>query len=281
VGADYARKQGEDPVVCGAVDDHYRPRFAGDVLPRHVVGAVVALADKIDTVVGGFAAGLQPSGSQDPFALRRNALGVLRTLAEFPFPQPIGVRTVVASALAGYARGDAVELEARVVEFLRGRLQAMYGATYPTDLVDAVLEAGFDDVPSVNARLAALDTIRASAKDFEPLAVAFKRVANIVRKAGDEATNARVDSALLAEAAERTLYGAVQGAASVVPICIAKGEWVRALGAISQVRPQVDAFFDTVLVMDDDLAIRRNRLALLKECEGLFHRIADFGRLQG
>jgi glycyl-tRNA synthetase beta chain len=289
VGAEYAQRQGVEKDIAGAIAEHYQPRSASDDLPSGALGAIVGLADRIDTLLVGFALGLQPTGSQDPFGMRRAAVGILRILAAPPWQAPDSLspaqlvqaaQVVSMHAVQASAGQSSTQVAEAVTLFLRGRLSALHAARYPVDLVDAVLEANSSDVASVGPRLEALDRLRAS-PDFSPLAVAFKRVANIVRKADSDDLGAAIDPDLMASDAERHLHAAAKSRQAAADPHITAGRWREALAEIAQLKPEVDAFFDAVLVMDPDPAVRRNRLALMRQCEALFHPIADFGRLQG
>ncbi len=282
VGADYARRGHEHATVVRAIAEHYQPRFSGDAVPSDAVGACVALADKIEAIAGCFALGLVPTGAQDPYALRRQALGILRILDESGYH--VELTQLIDGALAGLPHDASVksgdDLRAQIQAFLRGRLAAMLQASFPTDLVEAVLDAGFEHVATVRPRLRALDDLRQSA-DFAPLAAAFKRVANIVRKQGGELpAGAEVDETICALPAERALHLAVLGAAQAVGAAVQEGRYAEALQHLAVIKPQVDAFFDAVMVMVDDVALRHNRLALLRSCAGLFAQVADFARIQ-
>jgi len=282
VGADYALRSHEDAAVVRAIAEHYQPRFSGDATPSDAIGACVALADKMEAIAGCFALGLVPTGAQDPYALRRQALGILRILDEGGYR--LALTQLIAGALAGLPTGAGPrgtdELGTQVFGFLRGRLAALLQTEYPNDLVEAVLDAGLDDVSTVRPRLRALDGLRQSA-DFAPLAAAFKRVANIVRKQGGElASDAAVDAARLELPAERALHAAVLAVAQAAQVAVEEGRYPDALRHLAVIKPQVDAFFDDVMVMVDDVAVRHNRLALLRSCARLFEQVADFARIQ-
>lgn len=284
VGADYARRAGEDPVVVQAIAEHYQPRFAGDTVPGNAAGTCVALADKIDAVVGCFALGLIPSGTQDPYALRRQALGILRILDEGKHALALSTLTTLAIEALQPALGErpvvAETLREDVLKFFRGRLTSLHQVDFPVDLVEAVLDAGFDQVATVLPRLRAFDHLR-STEAFTPLAAAFKRVANIVRKSGAEvAKDAPVQADLLVEGAERHLHAVVQARAADVSQAMGHGDYAGALDSLAAIKPSVDRFFDDVMVMTDDAAVRHNRLALLRSCAGLFAQLADFARIQ-
>lgn len=287
IGADYARCAGESEDVAVAIAEHYQPRFAGDEAPSTAPGAVIALADKMDAIVSCFGLGLIPSGSQDPYALRRAALGVVAILLDKQWSISLsGLIAAAADAIDGdtlKTRGDA--LVEQVQQFFRGRLKNWLveggsdGANpYAPDTVEAVLEAGFDDIPSVFDRARALDGAR-HGETFLPLAAAFKRVANLVKKA-DPAADAGVDESLFELDAERGLFTAATALSGGLDQQLGDGDWQGALSSLATLKPDVDRFFDDVMVMHDDPALRRNRLALLQHTAKLFARIADFSRIQ-
>ncbi|ORJ57152.1 glycine--tRNA ligase subunit beta [Geothermobacter hydrogeniphilus] len=274
MGCEYARLEGEDERVATAIYEHYLPIEAGGDLPTDSVGAFVSIADKIDTICGCFGVGLIPTGSADPYALRRSAIGVLNIL------QDRGYRLSLAE-LIGRGVGllgekltrPADEVVNDVLAFFRGRFQNMQGEV-PADVVDAVLAAGFDDPLDAWARIEALAALKGQA-DFEPLAVAFKRVVNII-KGGTEAA---VDPALFESQCEGDLLAAQQLAAQRVAEQVANGDYAAALQTIAGLRPAVDAFFDGVMVMAENAAVKTNRLALLTMVAELFAGIADFARI--
>jgi glycyl-tRNA synthetase beta chain len=283
VGGEYARRADEPAAVVAAIAQHYQPRFAGDAIPEGSVGACVAMADKLDTIAACFALDLVPTASQDPYALRRLALGVLRILGEGGYPLSLGhvvdlaVRTVLPPARYD-AEGAA--LRDRIVAFCRGRLESLLEADFAPDLVAAVLDAGFDRVANVRPRLTALAELK-QRDDFGVLAVAFKRAANLVRKQGQElAEGDAVQPGLFALEAEGQLHAAMAAVRAQVEQAVARGAWQAALAELASLRPTVDQFFDAVMVMTDDAALRRNRLALVRDCAGLFAPIADFARIQ-
>lgn len=284
VGADYARRGGEQPEVVQAIAQHYQPRFAGDAIPADAIAACVALADKSEAIVGCFAMGLVPTGTQDPYALRRQAVGILRILAEgghdIALSQLVGMTLEIVRPAMPAHTSAADTLDADVLRFLRGRLAALLQADFPVDLVEAVLDAGHDRVTTVRPRLQALNDLRQRA-DFASLAIAFKRVANIVRKSGAEVPAGHaVDVALLQEPAERRLYDEVAGVAARIDQGLAQGRYDEALAQLVAIKPAVDSFFDGVMVMTEDVGLRHNRLALLRTCAGLFAPLADFARIQ-
>jgi glycyl-tRNA synthetase beta chain len=275
MGRHYARLAGEPAPVSEAILEHYLPRNAGDALPRTDVGAVLGIADRIDTLVGCFAVGLAPTGSADPYGLRRATLGILGILLDRGWSISLGhLVDLAAQALAGTVAvtGDH---KAAVLGFLRTRLKGFLGEL-PADCVEAALTVGFDDVPDARARAQAVAVLR-QREDFEPLGVAFKRVANILK--GEAAAAGDPDPALFTADAERALWGAFGDIASQVERHLESGDYARALGVLAELKAPVDRFFDDVLVMDPDPVVRANRLALLARVGGSFARIADFRQL--
>ncbi len=282
IGEDYARVGGEDAVVAQAIREHYLPRGAGDELPASDAGAVVALADKIEAIVACFALGLKPTGTQDQYALRRAALGIVQ-IGLSRAGWGVSLRALVADALAVVATArpeiDADALAGDVLSFFRGRLRAWFAGDYRVDLVEAVLAADFDRLADIRPRLDALRALQQDA-GFEPLAAAFKRVGNLVRKAELDGHDGAVDPARFEVEAERTLYAEATRVGVQVRGYLAAGDPAGALAALVVLKPTVDGFFDDVMVMCDDVAVRNNRLALLRETAALFGQLADFSRIQ-
>lgn len=283
IGAYYALADGETAQVAQAIAEHYQPKFAGDELPVSRAGQIVALADKLDAIAGCFALGLQPTGAQDPYSLRRAAVGVLRIMAQTA--TDLGLRALVVAATAALPEPVVAKagptLVDQIVAFLRGRLASMHAADHPPDAIEAVLEAGFDAPSSVAARLSALHALRGEA-DFAALAAAFKRVANLVKKSADAGDLGATFAAQLCDKdVELALANQAAALQQQSAAAVARGDFAGALRLLAQLRPHVDAFFDGVMVLADDPAVRRNRLALLHLCSELFAPIADFGKLQG
>jgi glycyl-tRNA synthetase beta chain len=277
MGRYYALHDGEAAAVADAIAQHYAPRFAGDALPEGPVAQAVALADKLDALAGLFGVGAQPTGDKDPFGLRRAALGVLRILIEKRIPAPLpGLVDAAFAAFDGVAavKPDRPALAAFLAERLRGHLREQ---GYTANQVEAVLAAGLDRVDLVPDRLAAVKAFEAL-PEADALAAANKRIVNILRKSGAEAA-AAVDRALLAPGAEHDLWHAFQGLAPEVDAACARGDWAHALRALATAKPVVDRFFDDVMVMADDPAVRGNRLALLAGVSSTMNRVADISRL--
>ena len=277
MGGYYAEAAGEDPRVAGAVRDHYRPRFAGDELPGDVVGLVVALCDKLDTVCGMHAIGEPPTGSSDPFAVRRAAIGVIAILRRLP---QVSLRSLVSASLDAYA-AQGIEfshedVEAAVLRFFLGRLAAIArDERVQPDTVDAISSVGVVDPAEFLARAHALDRARSERPElFEDLATAYARAAHLAdRSLGDE-----VDEALLGDA-ERSLLEACARSAALVRERLAAGDHEGAVALLADLRAPIDRFFEDVLVMDDDERLRANRLRLLNRFTEVFGGVADVGAL--
>ncbi|MBU2407735.1 MAG: glycine--tRNA ligase subunit beta, partial [Gammaproteobacteria bacterium] len=282
MGRYYALHDGLEEVVADAIEDHYKPRFAGDELPRSQVGIVVALADKLETLVGMFGIGNLPTGDRDPFALRRHALGVLRMLTDRDLP--LDLRALLADAFkafgapkaGGASLADPTDaLEAFIYERLAGTLRDR-GAS--AQEVDAVLASRPQRLAEVT-RL--LDAVRAFAvlPEASPLAAANKRIANILKKSPD--ADAHVSELLLREEAEKALYAAMR---EVVPVADARfeaGDYTGSLQALAALRTPVDAFFDGVMVNTEEVDLRLNRLGLLMSLHVAMNRVAQLERLAG
>ena len=276
MGREYARIEGEDPRVSTAIFEHYLPTEAGGTLPSDNVGAFVSIADKIDTICGCFGVGLIPTGSADPYALRRSAIGILNIILDRGYrvsiPELVDESLALLEAKLTRPRST---VQSDVVEFVRLRLANMLtGRGHSTDVVDAVLAARFDEPGDAVARIQALATLK-SAADFEPLAVAFKRVGNIIKGGIDSPVQAE----LFDSDCERKLAAAVESTRQTVAEQVARGDYAAALQTIAGLREPVDTFFDGVMVMANDERIKTNRLALLTQVAALFADIADFTRI--
>ncbi|MBN8477082.1 glycine--tRNA ligase subunit beta [Sulfuritalea sp.] len=277
MGRYYALSDGETAVVADAIQSHYQPRFNGDALPQGHVACAVALADKLDALVGFFGIGQIPTGDKDPFGLRRAALGVLRMLMDTPLP--LALPGLIDDAAAGFvAELFSGDWRAASADFFKERLRHMLrDAGHDPKAVDAVLALDPTRIDQVPARLAAVKAF-AALPEADSLAAANKRIVNILRKSGAEAGDA-VDSALLAEAAEKALWLQVEALAPGIEAQLAAADYAGALKALAGLRGAVDAFFDGVMVMADDTKLRSNRLALLLRLAGLMNRVADISRL--
>ncbi len=276
MGREYARIEGEDDRVAVAIFEHYLPVEAGGQLPSDNIGAFVSIADKIDTICGCFGVGLIPTGSADPYALRRSAIGILNVILErgynLSLPELIDNSL---NLLREKLTRPYDEVRSEVLEFIRLRFFNMLTSQdMPHDLVDAVLSASFVDPNDAMARVKALDELKAKG-EFEPLAAAFKRLTNIIKDGVDQP----VDKELFEGPYEDSLYTAFQQVGGKVKEFTAKGDYVAALQTITPLRDYVDAFFDGVMVMAEDEKVRNNRLALLTAIAGLFKGIADFTKI--
>ncbi len=330
VGAYYALADGETPEVAVAIREHYMPRAAGDELPATHAGIAVAIADKLDTLVGIFAIREKPTGTRDPFGLRRAALGVLRILIEEGLDldlrrfidlalesvladiERIKSAAEVARAAAAAARASSegsvpqvpaapprpnsqspaspADIGTEVYDFIMERLRAYYlegtasspttgRASITTEMFDAALATQPSSPVDFDARLKALSAFL-ELEESASLTAANKRIANILRKAPEKA-NGEVQVESLKEAAEVRLFDAMRSLRGAVAAATEQREYANALGRLAQLRPAIDAFFDQVMVMDEDPKLRANRLALLAQLHGLFFRIADLSRLPG
>ena len=260
MGTYYARHDGEHEEVALAASEHYQPRFAGDALPSTNTGLTAALADKLETLVGIWAIGLQPTGEKDPFALRRHALGVMRMLVEKRLP--LAISDLLADAAAVF-EGQAAFKDPRAE------------VTSPNE-VEAVLAQNPDRVDDVVQRLEAVQAF-AALPEAESLAAANKRITNILKKT--DAAIGEVQEGLLQEQAEKNLAAAIQRVRPAVDAAFASGDFTGTLKTLAQLRDDVDAFFNDVMVMAEDLALRNNRLALLSQLHGMMNRVADISKL--
>ena len=276
MGTYYARHDGEPEDVALACSEHYQPRFAGDALPTTATGTVVALADKLETLVGIWGIGLQPTGEKDPFALRRHALGILRMLIEKPLALTIDDALQIAAASFDGIAAVKPDLAA-ISDFLYDRLRGyLKDKGYSTNEVEAVVSQRPQRLDDIVARLEAVRAF-AALPQAEALAAANKRITNILKKT-DVAIGA-VQPQLLKEDAERALHQAVASSEPQVHDAFARGDFTTALKTLAGLREAVDTFFDGVMVMADDTALRDNRLALLAELHGLMNRVADISKL--
>ncbi len=286
VGGLYARAQGESDEIADAIYDHYRPVGLDDPIPRNLTGCAVALADKLDSVVGCFAVGVTPTGSSDPYALRRAALGIVKIILEKKLPVSLSLAIGAASkALLTHKpkRGVTPDQETQILDFILDRAKFVFRERegFGYDEVSAVFRAGADDLVEAQKRLVALRAIRKS-KNFEPLAVSFKRIRKILEKANVVPGNSlHVNPELFENPAERSLHSAVRDAASKVQTQKRAGKYQEALETIAGLRKAVDHFFDGVMVMAENEAVRNNRLALLAELLREFTTVADFSELGG
>ena len=279
MGKVYAAVDGEPDEVCAAIEEHYRPTSSGGALPETATGAVVALADKIDSICGCFSVGLLPTGAADPYALRRQAIGILNIMQSRGFT--FSLKDLIAKSADLFALkateyiGETVD---KVYNFIQNRVSRMLDEEgFAKDVVAAIVDVSIDNVPDVWKRAAALNALK-SLPDFEPLAAAFKRVVNIIKKAG-EVDSASLDESLFEGDAERALLSELKEIEAKVEKELETGGYDKALQHMATLRGPVDRFFEDVLVMAEDEKVRANRLALLKRIADLFETIADFSKI--
>jgi glycyl-tRNA synthetase beta chain len=279
MGRYYAAAQGESAAVCLALEEQYLPRHAGDKLPTSTTGQALALADKIDTLLGIFSIDQKPTGTKDPFGLRRAALGVLRILLENGIDLDLRELLVLSQDVQPTPKpGTANEVYAFMLDRLRGLLAERNPGT-TTEMIDAVVAVGRSSPVDIEARLRALRQFL-EMPDAASLAAANKRIANLLKKTAEGATSS-VDPVRFTESAERELYEAVNKIAPPVAAAMQGGDYGESLALLAGLRPAIDAFFAGVMVMDENLARRDNRLALLRDVRAAFSGVADLSRLPG
>ncbi len=275
IGREYAAASGESDAVGEAICEHYMPRFAGDSLPSGTAGTILSMADRADSIVGCFSAGLAPTGSQDPYALRRQAIGLVRLIDEKRLS--LSLSEFVAAAAAGFGiDGDAAsELSGVVLEFIKGRARAFFiDAGYAYDLVDAVLEASLADLAGVRPRLDALTHFREN-ESFKGLVIGIRRVSNILK----DQPRFPHDPGALIEPSAVALETERARVAGEVESAIARSDFEGAVVGLLSLRGTIDTFFDDVMVMVDDAKLREARLGLLSAVRDLFLEVADFARV--
>lgn len=274
MGREYALLSGEEEAVAQAILEHYLPRHAGDELPKSLPGCLVSVADKLDTIAGCFGVGLVPTGSQDPYGLRRQAMGTVRIARTLP--RGFDLEEAVRMALSGYGnrfRDEEDGLVARIMDFFRQRLRGLLqeeGLRH--DLVEAALGTGIGDIAGTFGRAQALAEFSQDER-FGVLVTAYQRAANLARQGGTD----QVDETLFQTDAERDLYAALGDVGVRVDACVADGRYQDALRELARLGPRVDRLFADVLIMAPEEDVRRNRLALLRRTARLFCRVADLG----
>jgi glycyl-tRNA synthetase beta chain len=283
MGRVYAAIAGEFATVSAAIEEHYRPTYSGGPLPQTITGSVLSIADKIDSICGCFSAGLTPTGASDPYALRRQGIGIIQIMNDKGFTFSLG--KLIKKSLSQFEIKDSDELKAltqKVYSFLKNRIiQLLADQGYAKDTIAAVVDVSIDHVPNLWSRLEAIESLKAT-PDFEPLAVGFKRVVNILRKSGRPGGSERpaeVKENLFEHESESALFAAYQKAEKNVSDAMEKGLFEKALKDIATLREPVDAFFDGVMVLAEDQNVRRNRMALLEHIATLFGKFADFSKL--
>lgn len=274
MGREYAKLDGEVDEVATAIDEHYMPRFAGDAQPKTTAGRILSLADKIDNIVATFSRGLVPTGSQDPFALRRQALGLVNMLTEANWH--ISLFNILETAMDLLKVTDEVgreKIQADFAEFIKLRLKNVLSDSIRYDVIDAVID-DVDDVFSVTLKAQAVEQFL-NTPDAVKNIQSFVRASNLAKKAD----SAEVDANLIQLEAEQVLYKAFEAVKIVAGELIDKKDFIGALDALKKLSVPIDSFFDSVMVMDENLEVRKNRLALLKSIDEVFAKIADFGKL--
>lgn len=278
MGEYYARHDGENPLVAHAIREHYSPRFWGDVLPESKIGQAVALADRVDTLTGIFGIGQTPTGDKDPYGLRRAALGVLRIMIEQRLP--LDLKALLADSAQSYPPGLLpLEVDTQVYDFILERMRGYYAEQgIPPDTIEAVLVCRPAQPLDAERRIRSVEAFR-GLPAAESLAVANKRIHNILKKSGEDIPK-QADPTYFIHAQERTLYDKLNEAGRRISPYIAQGDYQQALEHLAGLRETVDEFFDHVMVMDKDMTVRNNRLALLQTLRELFLKIADISKLQ-
>lgn len=281
MGKEYAQLEGYTAEICRAIYEHHLPAKAGGDLPESAIGAIVGIADRMDTIAGCFAVGLEPTGTADPFALRRHALAVIRILEHRGWA--VSLPDLIAATLAGLAAQVSVEtgeLQNRINEFFRERYkQMLLRRGYRIDLVEAVIGTEFDRIPELGSRIEQLSDFLGSSEDFEGLTITFKRVVNILKK---QKENYAVDASLFAETCESELWELYRKLKDQIAACVEQKNYDAALKLLVQLRKPVDDFFEGVeILINENPALRENRVAMLRNLARLFLRIADFSKFSG
>jgi glycyl-tRNA synthetase beta chain len=278
-GTYYAQGDGEHADVCAAMQEQYMPAFAGDALPTTQAGICVALADRIDSLVGLFGLGQIPTGSKDPFALRRASLGIMRILVEKEINIDLG-QLIDWGIESTWETEPKLETKATLTDYLLDRFSALYkDQGIATEVFQSVRSLGVTNPLDINNRVQAVNAF-SSMNEAQALAAANKRVSNILAKNGGDSVSAEIKTALLSEDAEKVLAQQVAAKQIEIQPLLEHAQYKEALASLADLRTAVDAFFDNVMVMADDEAVKNNRLALLKQLQGLFIAIADISLLQ-
>jgi glycyl-tRNA synthetase beta chain len=282
MGRVYAALSGEPEATARAIEEHYLPSYAGGPLPKTLPGGLLSIADKMDTICGCFGIGLIPTGTADPYALRRQAVGIIQIMLTRGLPVSMsGLVQKSLELLKDKISENPEETARKVLTFFQHRMEYLLAEKeFSKDVIAAVVSTSIDHVPEVLKRTKALMHLKGK-RDFEPLAVAFKRVVNIIKKAkqqGDMAS-AQADPALFEEPCEQALYDALQGVNQDITQDLQGGNFDKALLKVSTLKGPVDGFFDGVMVMTEDRKLRENRLALLGEITDLFAVFGDFSKI--
>jgi glycyl-tRNA synthetase beta chain len=276
MGREYALLAGENPVVARAVYEHYLPVAAGGALPETDEGAIVSIADKLDTIVGFFGVNLIPTGTADPYALRRQALGIINIILDKQYPLQLDRLIDESTAILGdRLKKPPAAIRSDVLDFFKARLEnQLIAQGYRYDVVDAVLATGISEIAKTYKKIEAMEAFKGHI-DYEPLAIAFKRAGNIIK----DFKGGSVNPALFETNEEKNLHDAFLAIRQKASVCIEKGDYRAALTEMALLRKPVDAFFESVLVMAKVENIRFNRLSLLEEIFLFFKNIADFSKI--
>ena len=279
MGRVYAKIAGESDKTCKAIEEHYRPVASGAKLPESRTGAILAIADKIDSICGCFSAGLIPTGASDPYALRRQSIGIIHIMLDKKMT--FSLKSLIKKGVELYGDkvdGDSDKVVGTIVEFIENRIERILVEDgYSKDITASVTGASIDNIPDIWNRVKALENMKQK-PDFEPLAAAFKRVVNIIKKA-DISADISIDETIFESESESELYKAVESVSKKVGSYLDISEFDGALKDIATLKVPVDKFFDDVMVMADDEKVRNNRLALLSKISDLFANIADFSKI--
>ncbi len=278
IGRAYALNAGEKHDIAYAVEQHYRPVYSGGKLPETPTASILAIADKLDTICGCFSIGLIPTGGADPYALRRQGIGIIQIMLEENLT--FSFNLMIDQGLEPFIddKNKLKKVSLKIREFFQNRMvNILIDKQFSREAVNSALSASFDNLPDVVLRDKALDFLRKE-PDFEPLAITFKRVENIIKKAGT-IENISVNESLFEDACEKQLFEAVNEASQSINASIKEGHYDKALSTIATLRPKVDTFFDDVMVMVEDNKLKQNRIALLSLISELFKNIANFSML--
>ena len=280
MGRYYALNDGEAEEVAYAIEEQYKPGFAGDDIPSYMAGKILSLADKLDTILGIYAIGQKPTGTKDPFALRRASLGVLRIIIEGKLT--VDLRTLLVQAANGLKdKVDATEAIDPTYQYIMERLRAYYqDQKVSHDVIDAVSAMQVESPLDFEQRVKAVSTFK-TLPEAVPLAAANKRIANLLKKLDNKASPTSIDNSLFVETQEQALFDVVEQQQAKLQPLLADKDYTQALSSLAAIRPEVDAFFDGVMIMSDDEKLKQNRLALLTSLRGLFLQVADLSKLQG
>jgi glycyl-tRNA synthetase beta chain len=283
MGRIYAELSGETPTVAASIEEHYRPVYSGAPLPQTDAGAILSIADKIDSICGCFSVGLVPTGASDPYALRRQGIGIVQIMLERGFS--LSLSQLIEKSLSLFNRRSAreiVDLSQNIYTFLKNRISHQLAEEgFSKDVIAAVVSVSADDIPDIWHKVATLESLKAQ-PDFEPLAVAFKRVVNIMKKSGKLETVGPpgvVNQTLFEHESETALFEIYKKVKNEVSVAMDKGLFDKALHEIASLREPVDAFFDGVMVMTETMKLRHNRLNLLGCVADLFGKFADFSKI--